>query len=109
MSDRILVLHEGAITAEIPRTDATEEGVMYAATGNVEADLASLASRHRADGDRPAVPERRRWLSDRCRGPGRHDWRGLLVGTIARQRELSLVVVMLVLGGAGGDRRRRSS
>ena len=36
MSDRILVLHEGRITAEIPRATATEEGVMYAATGNVE-------------------------------------------------------------------------
>jgi rhamnose transport system ATP-binding protein len=34
MSDRILVLHEGRITAEIPRARATEEGVMYAATGN---------------------------------------------------------------------------
>jgi rhamnose transport system ATP-binding protein len=38
MSDRILVLHEGRITAEIPRATATEEGVMYAATGNVHAD-----------------------------------------------------------------------
>ena len=35
MSDRILVMHEGRITAEIPRPDATEEGVMFAATGNV--------------------------------------------------------------------------
>ena len=34
MSDRILVLHEGRITAEIPRADATEERVMFAATGN---------------------------------------------------------------------------
>ena len=33
MSDRILVLHEGRITAEIPRASATEEGVMFAATG----------------------------------------------------------------------------
>ena len=32
MSDRILVLHEGRITAEIARADATEESVMYAAT-----------------------------------------------------------------------------
>ncbi len=38
MSDRILVLHEGVITAEIPRTRATEEGVMFAATGNVALD-----------------------------------------------------------------------
>ena len=32
MSDRILVLHEGSVTAEIARADATEEAVMYAAT-----------------------------------------------------------------------------
>jgi rhamnose transport system ATP-binding protein len=33
MSDRILVLHEGRIAAEIPRAEATEEKVMFAATG----------------------------------------------------------------------------
>ena len=33
MSDRIVVLHEGRITAEIGRAEATEELVMYAATG----------------------------------------------------------------------------
>ena len=38
MSDRILVLHEGRITAEIPRDGATEERVMFAATGNVDGD-----------------------------------------------------------------------
>jgi len=32
MSDRILVLHEGAVAAEIARADATEEAVMFAAT-----------------------------------------------------------------------------
>jgi rhamnose transport system ATP-binding protein len=37
MSDRILVLHEGRITAEVTREAATEEGVMFAATGNVRA------------------------------------------------------------------------
>jgi rhamnose transport system ATP-binding protein len=33
MSDRILVLHEGRMSAEISRADATEERVMFAATG----------------------------------------------------------------------------
>ena len=33
MSDRIIVLHEGRITAEIPREQASEERVMFAATG----------------------------------------------------------------------------
>jgi ABC-type sugar transport system ATPase subunit len=32
-SDRILVLHEGRITAELPRAEATEERIMMAATG----------------------------------------------------------------------------
>ena len=32
MSDRIIVLHEGRITAEIDRADASEESVMFAAT-----------------------------------------------------------------------------
>lgn len=35
MSDRILVFHEGRISAEIGRADADEERVMYAATGEV--------------------------------------------------------------------------
>ena len=38
MSDRILVLHEGRITAEIPRDRATQERVMFAATGSVAGD-----------------------------------------------------------------------
>ena len=38
MSDRILVFHEGRITAEIPRHQASQERVMFAATGNFAAD-----------------------------------------------------------------------
>jgi D-xylose transport system ATP-binding protein len=33
MSDRILVIHEGRLTGELPRGDATQEKVMYHATG----------------------------------------------------------------------------
>ncbi|MFN8629290.1 MAG: sugar ABC transporter ATP-binding protein [Chloroflexota bacterium] len=33
MSDRIVVLHEGRVSAEIARADATQERVMFAATG----------------------------------------------------------------------------
>jgi rhamnose transport system ATP-binding protein len=51
MSDRILVLHEGRITAEIPRNGATEEGVMFAATGNVALGAdADARESGRADG-----------------------------------------------------------
>jgi rhamnose transport system ATP-binding protein len=38
MSDRIVVLHEGRVTAEISRDQATQERVMFAATGNVATD-----------------------------------------------------------------------
>jgi rhamnose transport system ATP-binding protein len=38
MSDRILVMHEGAITAEVARDEASEERVMFAATGSAEGD-----------------------------------------------------------------------
>ncbi len=48
MSDRIIVLHEGRITAEFPRAEATEERVMFAATGQqqvaVEATGASAGT-----------------------------------------------------------------
>jgi rhamnose transport system ATP-binding protein len=33
MADRVLVVHEGRLVADLPRADATEESVMYAATG----------------------------------------------------------------------------
>jgi rhamnose transport system ATP-binding protein len=39
MSDRIVVLHEGRVSATIARADATEEGVMFAATGQSSATL----------------------------------------------------------------------
>jgi rhamnose transport system ATP-binding protein len=40
MSDRILVLHEGRVAGEISRADASEERVMFAATGQFEAAAA---------------------------------------------------------------------
>jgi ribose transport system ATP-binding protein len=33
MSDRVLVMHEGRITGEFLRENATQENIMYAATG----------------------------------------------------------------------------
>jgi rhamnose transport system ATP-binding protein len=33
MADRVLVMHEGRISAEIARTDASEERIMGAALG----------------------------------------------------------------------------
>ena len=57
MSDRILVLHEGSVTAEIARADATEEAVMYAATaqGKVAAGT-SNGDDSEATGAGPADP-----------------------------------------------------
>jgi rhamnose transport system ATP-binding protein len=37
MSDRILVMHEGRLTAELSRAEATEERIMFAATGQLPA------------------------------------------------------------------------
>lgn len=36
MADRVLVMHEGRLAAEIPRSEATEETVMAAATGRAD-------------------------------------------------------------------------
>ena len=41
LSDRILVLHEGRVAVEIPRAEASEERVMFAATGQVAEGKAS--------------------------------------------------------------------
>jgi rhamnose transport system ATP-binding protein len=49
MSDRILVLHEGSVTAEIARADATEEAVMFAAT-------AQSTAHEVANGTPPTAP-----------------------------------------------------
>ncbi len=43
MSDRILVFHEGRITAEIAREEASQERVMFAATGMRDAEAARAA------------------------------------------------------------------
>jgi rhamnose transport system ATP-binding protein len=43
MSDRIVVMHEGRVTAEIGAAEATEESVMYAATGQERVDEADAA------------------------------------------------------------------
>ena len=34
MADRVLVMHEGRLTADLPRDRATAEAVMHAATGS---------------------------------------------------------------------------
>ena len=36
MADRVLVMHEGKLTAELSRSEATEETIMFAATGQAE-------------------------------------------------------------------------
>jgi rhamnose transport system ATP-binding protein len=44
MSDRVVVLHEGRITAEIPRDRASQERVMFAATGHKTGDDAPMVA-----------------------------------------------------------------
>jgi rhamnose transport system ATP-binding protein len=43
MADRVLVMHEGRLTATLDRADATAERVMHAATGSDAADLTEAA------------------------------------------------------------------
>ena len=40
MADRVLVMHEGRLTAELSRAEADEESVIRAATGQVKAAAA---------------------------------------------------------------------
>jgi rhamnose transport system ATP-binding protein len=52
MSDRIIVFHEGRISAEIPRDQATQERVMFAATGSAGGDdQAAIAEATRGGSD----------------------------------------------------------
>jgi len=41
MADRILVMHEGTVSGEFPRADATREKIMYAASGITPEERAS--------------------------------------------------------------------
>jgi rhamnose transport system ATP-binding protein len=43
MSDRVLVMRKGRITADIPASEATQETIMHYATGQ-EASLASAGA-----------------------------------------------------------------
>jgi rhamnose transport system ATP-binding protein len=52
MSDRVLVMHEGRLTAELSRAEATQERVMFAATGEREA-LTGAASSESPSEQRP--------------------------------------------------------
>ena len=60
MADRVLVMHEGRLVAEIPRDEATEETVMAAATGDGPRHDERTGARratagHRVGTDRPAA------------------------------------------------------
>ena len=76
MSDRIVVLHEGRITAEIPRERATQESVMFAATGSLATDEAATAA---TDHERGAPWLRRRPCPGRRARSG--SWRSAASGS----------------------------
>jgi len=46
MADRVLVMHEGKLTAELPRSEATEEAIMFAATGQTTSRIQSKESKN---------------------------------------------------------------
>jgi len=43
MADRVLVMHEGRISADIARADASEERIMSAALGQADSQLGRAA------------------------------------------------------------------
>ena len=45
MADRVLVMHEGKLTAELSRSEATEEAIMFAATGQTARKTGSEESK----------------------------------------------------------------
>ena len=84
MADRIIVLHEGTVTAEIPGAAATEESVMFAATGQGDPGI----GRGPAACLTPPHFRRVRAVSALSRA----------LTAVARQRELSLLIVLLLMG-----------
>src|SRR6516162_7298978 len=50
MADRVLVMHEGKLTAELSRPEATEEAIMFAATGQTARKTGSEESKNNAKG-----------------------------------------------------------
>jgi rhamnose transport system ATP-binding protein len=46
MADRVLVMHEGKLTAELSRSEATEEVIMFAATGRTASNTGTLADNY---------------------------------------------------------------
>jgi rhamnose transport system ATP-binding protein len=49
MADRVLVMHEGKIAAELSRSEATEEAIMFAATGQTAAKMMTKESKESAN------------------------------------------------------------
>ncbi len=103
MADRVLVVCEGRITADLPRDEATPEAVMPAATRSSEAAheltherrSTALLRRLREDPDeRPSS-----WSSPAsCRATRR------AVNTVLRSRELAIVIVLVA--DRGGRHRQ---
>jgi rhamnose transport system ATP-binding protein len=52
MADRVLVMHEGKLTAELARSEATEEAIMFAATGQTAAKTGSRGSKNNTEGSK---------------------------------------------------------
>ena len=59
MADRVLVMHEGRLVADIPRARADEESVMFAATGHGASRPGSGMTPRRPPCDRPVDGARR--------------------------------------------------
>ena len=84
MADRVLVMHEGRLVAEIPRDRADEESVMFAATGQREA-----AAHDATVGTSAASP--------RAPAESRRARRGPCVHRLFVVRELGILLALVLL------------
>ncbi len=110
MADRVLVMHEGRLTAEIPRSEATEETVMAAATGGPPHDSRQEGpAAHREAGRMTVTAPNPAPTADVPKSSGTR-----LVDRVFKMRELAILVVFLVmivvtqLGNASSSPNRAS-
>ena len=98
MADRVVVLCEGRITAELDRADATPEAVMHAATHHLEdrpmshTDVERPDSGHGSDGP-PRCPPSEALLVE----PSRLSPTRRALTTVLRSRELSIFLVLVAV------------
>ncbi len=100
MADRVLVVHEGRITANLDRADATPESVMTAATNTME--VAGMTERQRgkgchADAPLPFLFSRGFGMTDTLVAPSRRTTAQRVMSTIFTSRESAIALVLILV------------